>query len=292
MRRNRQKIKDFAERHKVPNYYTDAGMLFNDPRITAIYVATPPNSHKEYAIRALQAGKAVYVEKPMAMNYKECLEMIRVSKETGQPLFVAYYRRALPYFLKVKEWLNNERIGKPLTVDVKLLKTPQLTDFNRDQHTWRINKEIAGEGYFYDLAPHTLDILDFLLGEISEATGYSVNRGGLYRVNDTFATSFQFRSGVVGAGLWGFVHSEHSVRDHVIITGTHGEIRFSTFAFTPLQLFTDAGKESLEVPPPKHIQQPLIQTIVDELRGQGLCPSPGVDAARTSRIMDEILNNH
>lgn len=289
MRRDLDKVKDYAERHNVSKYYTDADQLISDPEVDAVYVATPPNTHAEYAIKAMQAGKPVYVEKPMAMNSAECEEMIKVSEATNQKLFVAFYRRALPYFLKVQELLKNEVVGKVLTVEVKQYRSPRTSDLTSSDHTWRVDKNIAGEGYFYDLAPHTLDILDFLLGEITDAKGFSANLGQFYDAKDTISAILQFKSGVIGNGQWCFVTSDQTDIDSIIITGTKGEIRFSTFAFTPIEVITDVFSESFDIPSPEHIQQPLIQTIVDELRGVGQCPSTGVSGARTSRVMDLIL---
>lgn len=290
MRRNEDKAKDYASRHHVPVWYTDAGQLINDPEVDAIYVATPPDTHKEYAIRALQAGKPVYVEKPMAMNYAECLEMIKAAEDHKQKLFVAYYRRALPYFLKVKELLAQEVIGKILTVDVKYFRPASDTDRDPAAHTWRLTQSVGGEGYFYDLAPHTLDILDFLLGEITQAKGCSNNLGHYYEVKDTVSAVWEFESGVLGTGLWCFVCAPESTCDQISITGTNGEIRFNTFAFRPITLHTPTRNTEYTFPAEAPIQQPLIQTIVDELRGVGLCPSTGLSGSRTSKVMDWIIN--
>jgi len=291
MRRDEEKVKDYARRHNVEAYYTDARLLINDPSVDAIYIATPPESHKEYTIQALMAGKPVYVEKPMAMNYAECLEMIRASEISGQKLFVAYYRRALPYFRKVKELIDQKSIGDILTVDIQYVRPPLDTDRDPARHTWRVKRSIGGEGYFYDMAPHTLDILDFLLGEISDATGYSENLGHYYEVKDTVSASFRFESGILGTGLWCFVGTEESRQDKITITGKNGEIRFNTFEFKPIELVTPDGIQFLETSSPEHIQQPLIQTIVDELRGTGKCPSTGISGSRTSKIMDMIFRN-
>ncbi len=289
MRRDARKAGDFAQRHNVPVYYTDAEDLIHDGNVNAIYIATPPDSHKEYAIRALQAGKPVYVEKPMAMDYEECLDMIKASRQSGQKLFVAYYRRALPYFRKIKELLEGGAVGTVLTVDVTYLRPPLISDLKEETHTWRVKEKVAGEGYFYDLAPHTLDILDFLLGEIVNAKGFSKNLGKLYRVKDTITAIMEFESGVIGSGIWSFVTSEKSKQDSVTITGSKGKLQFNTFAFEPIRLTTTAYTETFDIQPPEHIQQPLIQTIVDELRGIGVCPSTGISASRTSRVMDMIL---
>lgn len=290
MRRDPDKVKDYAMRHKVDKYYTDADQLIADSQVDAVYIATPPNTHMQYAIKAMQAGKPVYVEKPMGMNSAECEEMIRTSETTNQKLFVAFYRRALPYFLKVKELLESGVIGNVLAVEVKQYRSPRVSDLTSSDHTWRVNKDIAGEGYFYDLAPHTLDILDFLLGEITDAKGFSANLGQFYEVKDTISAILKFKSGIIGSGRWCFVTSAQTDVDSIIITGTKGEIRFSTFAFSPILLLSDTASESFDIPSPEHIQQPLIQTIVDELRGVGKCPSTGVSGARTSRVMDMILN--
>lgn len=290
MRRDEVKAKAYAERHGVPSYYTDADALINDPSVNAVYVATPPGSHKEYTIRALRAGKPVYVEKPMAMDYTECIEMVRASEESGQKLFVAYYRRALPYFRRVKELMDEDAIGTVLAVDVRFFRPPAPTDLIPETHTWRLKRSVAGEGYFYDLAPHTLDILDFLLGEIEEAKGFSENRRHLYEVKDTIGAVFRFKSGVIGTGAWSFVASGHTKEDSVTITGTRGKICFNTFAFEPVRLLSDGCCEDFSTHQPEHIQQPLIQTIVNELRGKGVCPSTGISGARTSKVMDLILD--
>jgi predicted dehydrogenase len=289
MRRDGEKAKDFAKRHHVGKYYTDAEVLIDDPDVDAVYVATPPQSHREYALKALQAGKPVYVEKPMAMNYAECLEMVEAARQVNQKLFVAHYRRALPYFLKVKELLDDSAIGRVLTADVRFIRPADASDMDPEQQTWRVKREVAGEGYFFDLAPHTLDILDFLLGEITEAKGYCRNLGGHYEVADTLSAIMQFGSGIQGTGEWCFVSSEKSREDSVVITGTEGFIRFSTFEFSPIHLSTEEKNEYFRPEQPAHIQQPLIQTIVDELRGVGKCLSTGETAIRTAKVMDMIV---
>ncbi|MCD7973866.1 MAG: Gfo/Idh/MocA family oxidoreductase [Candidatus Azobacteroides sp.] len=289
MRRDNQKAKDFALRHGVPSYYSEADKIILNPDIDAVYIATPPESHKEYAIKAMRAGKTVYVEKPMAMNYPECLEMLKVAEETNRKLFVAYYRRTLPYFLKVKELLDNNELGKLQTVTIQYSRAPLPSDKNVESHSWRVKKEIAGGGYFYDMAPHTLDILDFLLGEITEAKGFSANLGNLYPVEDTVSAIFRFQSGIQGTGQWNYAGAEGEEKDIVEINGEKGYIRFNTFAFKPIELATHRGREFYTTEHPQHIQQPLIQSIIEELRGNGKCPSTGVSGARTSRVIDKIM---
>ncbi len=290
MRRDAEKARDFAERHGVKKYYDNASDLINDPEVDAVYVATPPNTHKKYTVEALKAGKPVYVEKPMAMNYAECREMIEAAKESGQKLFPAFYRRALPYFLKVKETIESGKIGDVLFVNLLQYRPASLSDLQQSTHTWRVDKSSAGDGYFYDLAPHALDILDYILGEIEEAKGFTANMSKFYNASDTVSAVLRFQSGVTGVLQYCFVTDESSCDEKVVIVGTKGKVEFNIFAFQPIRVTTNAGEESYDIPSPDHIQMPLIQTIVNELRGIGTCPSTAESGARTSRVMDWIFS--
>jgi predicted dehydrogenase len=290
MRRDGAKAKDYAQRHHVPSWYANADDLIHDPKVNAIYVATPPQFHAEYAVKAMQAGKPVYVEKPMAAKYSDCIYMNKVSADTGVPLFVAYYRRSLPYFKKVKSLLDAQSIGRPLIVNIRLYIPARKEDLTLDYLPWRVNPEIAGGGYFYDLACHTLDILDFYFGSISQVSGLSANRAGLYGAEDVVAASFDFQNGLLASGAWCFVSSENAKEDIVEIVGTKGKITFSTFEFTPIILETATGKETFMPENPQNIQHYLIENIVKELRGEDKSPSNGITAARTNHVMDIILD--
>lgn len=288
MRRNSELAQDYAHRHGVPRWYDDARALLADPEVNAVYVATPPSSHKEYTLLAAQAGKPVYVEKPMALTSKECGEMITACKAAGVPLFVAYYRRALPRFLKVKELIDSGAIGSPRYVSITLTQSPPNEQVSERQLPWRVRPEISGGGHFVDLASHTLDLLDYLFGPVIAATGYARNQGNFYPAEDIVAGSLVFQSGVVGAGMWCFTVSASA--DQVEIGGTQGKISFATFANEPVIWSSSSGSQRFMIEHPPHVQQPLIQQVVDELRGIGRCASTGETGARTTWVMEQILN--
>ncbi len=291
MRRDGRKAADYARRHQVPKWYDDADKLVRDPDINAIYIATPPHVHKEYTLKAAEAGKPVYVEKPMARSHSECLTMVEACKKAVVPLFVAYYRRMLPNFLKIKELIHEGAIGDVRYVDIKLIKTlePDIVGASGQEDNWRIFPEIAGGGYFYDLASHQLDFLDYLFGPIKEAKGLAGNQAGLYPAEDIVTGSFHFKNGVMGQGIWCFSSSKVSEKEITTITGSKGEIRFSFFGGWSVTLEVEGKeKEIMTFEPPRHIQQPLIQSIVDELLGRGKCPSTGESGARTNRVMEQL----
>ena len=191
MSRTEQRAKKYAEEHGIKKWYTDASQLINDPNVNAVYIATPPSSHPTYAIMAMNAGKPVYIEKPLAASYDDCARINRVSRETGVPCFVAYYRRYMPYFLKVKELLDSGVIGEVQNVQIRYSCPPRKEDLNEETLPWRVIPEIAGGGYFYDMAAHQFDLIQELFGVITHARGYSANRGHLYRAEDTVSACFQ-----------------------------------------------------------------------------------------------------
>ena len=290
MRRRGDLAEDYARRHNVPRWYDDAEALIGDPEVNAVYVATPPDAHEMYTIMAAEAGKPVYVEKPMARSYQECQAMIEACREAGVPLYVAYYRRGLPRFLQVKALIESGAIGEVRFVSVMLYQPSSARDHDPQNLPWRVIPEIAGAGYYFDLASHTLDYLDYALGPIREVQGFATNQGGYYDAEDIVTGSFVFESGVHGVGTWCFTACAHVDLNEIV--GSEGVVRFSTFGVEPVVLETREGATEFPIDNPPHVQQPLIQTVVDDLLGTGTCPSTGESAARTSRVMDEMLKGY
>lgn len=289
MRRNGALAADYAHRHNVGKWYDNAEALINDPQVDAVYVATPPSSHRDYAIAVAKAGKPVYVEKPMAVNYAQCVEMINACQECNIPLFVAYYRRALPRFLKIKALLEEGAIGQVRFADVVFHRKALQNDRDRAPN-WRVNPDIAGGGYFYDVACHSIDILQFLLGQVQSATGYSSNQAKLYAADDIVSGLLVFENLAHASFVWDF--NAGSDLDRTEIVGDKGKMTFSTFGSDPILLENAQGTDMLTIDNPHHIQQPLIQTIVDQLCGRGKCPSTGLTGARTNWIMDRMTPAH
>ena len=287
MRRDAEKAADYARRHQVPTWYTDADALINDPNVNAVYVATPPDSHADYAIRAMRAGKPVYVEKPMALNAAECAAMNAVSLETGVPLFVAFYRRALPYFLRVKQLVDEGVIGEIRAVNMQLNWQPDDREVVAGRG-WRVSPAVSGGGLFHDLASHQFDLLAFMLGPIQSASGIARNQAGLYAADDVVVATFGFESGVVGTGSWCFTVNKEQRMEQTQLIGSGGKITFSFFENFIITVESAAGAEPITVPFPEHVQQPLIKLIVNELRGGSKSPSTGETGARTSQILDWV----
>lgn len=290
MSRTAEKARSYAERHGVPRWYTDAQTLIDDPEVNAIYIATPPSSHATYSIMAMKAGKPVYVEKPLAASYDECARVNRISEQTGMPCFVAYYRRYLPYFQRVKEILDHGTIGRIINVQVRFAVPPRELDYaHPDNLPWRLQPDIAGGGYFYDLAPHQLDLLQLFFGVIIEARGICANRGKLYGAEDSVSAVFRFESGLPGSGSWCFVAHESAREDRIQIIGNQGSISFSVFDYAPIVLHTSEGTQTIEVPNPPFVQYPLIKNVIEHLQGLAVCTCTSVSATPVNWVLDRIL---
>jgi predicted dehydrogenase len=285
MRRDAARAADFAHRFGVPRWYDDADELLADPDVDAVYVATPPDSHADYTVRAAAAGKPVYVEKPMARTAAECEHMIAACAQAGVPLFVAYYRRAMPRFATAAELVRAGRIG---TVRSVVIRNQRPADDPSQSIPWRLNPQVSGGGRFVDLASHTLDWLDFLLGPATEVSGAAAGPDGPAAETQVVA---RLRFGdVLGVGLWDYDAAEAC--DLIELIGDAGTLRLSSFGTEPLRLTTADGTTEIDGPYPPIVQEPLISNVMASLRGEAEPLSTGESAIRTARVIDTILAEH
>lgn len=286
MRRDETLLKDYALRHQVPMRFTNASELIQHPEINAIYIATPPNAHEQYAIEALKANKYVYVEKPMSTTVASCLNMQWVANELGGKLVVAHYRRALPIFLKIKSLLAQKYIGS--ITDVKITMHKKAAPKTYYENNWRVNKETAGGGLFYDLAPHQLDLVLYFFGDAVSYEGMATNKAGLYSVEDTVEGKINFHNGISFQGEWCFATDQETEQDEFIITGSKGIIQFAVFGHQ-IEIIKEGKIEYLNFDPPIHIQQPMIEKIVNYFLGKGDNPCSAAEAIKSMRVMEQFV---
>ena len=230
MRRDAGKAKDYAQRHHVPKWYNDADQLINDPDINAVYIATPPSSHETFALAAIAAGKFVYIEKPMALNYAAASNITKAATLNNAKLVVAHYRRQQPYFKKLKQLIEEKEVGNIKHVHLVYYKASLTKDELQVPKTaWRVNPLESGGGLFHDLAPHQLDILYSLFGSVKKVSGISLNQSRNYEADDFVTGYMLFANGVVFNGIWSFNAPASAERDCCEIIGSDGTISFSFF---------------------------------------------------------------
>ncbi len=289
MRRDAEKAKDYAERHNVPKWYSDANSLINDPDVNAIYVATPPSSHEEYTLAALNAGKPVYVEKPMSVNASSAAVMANAAKDAKQKLVVAHYRRAQPLYQKIKQLLADKVIGDTRFIKLELYKrSVSDEEMANPGRAWRVDNDIAGGGLFNDLSPHQLDLMYYFFGEADKISGFALNQAGLYNADDIVAGSILFQSGVLFSGVWCFTINNRDEKESCEIVGDKGKIVFSFFEHKPVLVTVNGETESFTFEPLQHVQQPMIEKIVDYFLDKGPNPCSGEEGVKVMTMIDKF----
>lgn len=285
MRRNPEKARDYAERHSVPDWYTNADELLKRSDINAIYIATPPSSHKEYAIAALKAGKDIYLEKPMALNAFEGFEILDTAKQLGRKICLAHYRRELPCFKKVKELIDSGIIGESQYAKIEIFQPEESDIIAQTEESWRTNAEISGGGLFHDIAPHQIDLMMHYFGTPIDFFGFS--KGKSSSVADLVSGQIEFQSGTIFQGAWNFTAPKSETRDNCTIIGSKGKIEFS-FYKEQVCLCTEERSETYEFSNPENIQLPLIEKVVKYFNGEGENPCTGQDGLKVMEIIDKF----
>ncbi len=221
--------------------------------------------------------------------------MIAACAAAGQKLFVAYYRRALPRFLKAKQLLEERAIGPLTGVHYRFAapghgNTGVIAHGGPPQPSWRTDVPISGGGLLLDLGSHAIDLLDFFAGPLHHVSGYAARIASDDQVENVVSLAFRTAAGVPGTAAWNFVSR---VKEDVLeLSGRDGRISLSVFSHEPVRLETARGVELFEFPAPQHIAQPLIQQVVDDLLGRGACPSTGESARRTNVVIDRALDEY
>jgi len=288
MRRNGALAADYARRHGIARWHDDAEAVIAAPDIDAIYIATLTDSHRDYTLRCAASGKAVYVEKPMAMDPAECREMIAACAEAGgealgrllSPRVAAFPQGARSR----RRWRDRRCAAGPIAAIRSATGGERLRRrcraVARRSGTERRRLLLRG-GLPY------LRFLDFLFGPIEDLHGVAGNKAGAWRPEDTVVASYRFASGVFGCGAWCYA-ADHDFEMNEIV-GSRGSLSFSTSEPLPIRLVRGGQIEEIAIADPPHVHQPLIQTIVDELNGVGRCPSTGESGARTAAVMGRLL---
>lgn len=290
MRRDAAKAKDYAERHGVPRWYSDAQQLIDDPEVNAIYVATPPDTHAYYAIAILQAGKPVYLEKPMTLNSREAEALVAAQQACGVKLSVAHYRRQQPYFKKVKELIDGH-IGVPRIANLRYHQRPLATDVLQSPGMqWRLNPEQSGGGLFHDLAPHQIDLMHYFFGNIASNSGMARNQAGLYGAADVVSGQIWFENGVLFSGQWAFNVAEKC--DVCEVIGSEGKVSFSVFDYLPIELVNGQGVQQFDFEPLPHVQQPMIAAVVSYIRGVGPNPCSVQEGYNVMHVLDDFVEDY
>ena len=281
---------DYIHRHQLKKAYRTVDELLADPKVNAVYIATPPKFHKDYALACLRAGKIPYVEKPLALTLKECLEIKALSERLDIPVYVAFYRRGLDKFIKIKELLAQNSIGQVRYIYVAQTMRVEESELDKKNLPWRVVPEISGGGKFLDMGVHVLDCLIWYFGEMEFINGIVENRGHYYDADDTIIANFKFKNGLIGSGTWCYVADKNI--NEVQIVGDRGRIIYDGLSATCFYLEKDGVQEIFNFIDPEHVAMPYQQAIVNEMIGKVNSFANFNDAINLAAMTDSLLSQY
>ena len=146
----------------------------------------------------------------------------------------------------------------------------------------------SGGGLFHDLSPHQLDLVQYFFGDYKTASGFSMNQGGLYAADDLTVGNIVFNNGVVFNGSWCFTAAKGNEIDLVEIFGAEGKISFPVFNTNKITVNKKGKEEVLQFEELQHVQQPMIEAVVNYFLGQAPNPSTPESAVDMMRIIDSF----
>jgi predicted dehydrogenase len=246
----------------------------------AVYVASPVAMHAPQTIASLRAGRHVLCEKPMAMDYEEACSMQRAAKETGRTLGIAYYRRMYPQVNRAKELIDQNVIGRPVLAEATSHDWFHPADGLRG---WLIDPAMAGGGPLYDIASHRIDLMNYLFGEPSRATGHISTLVHPTDVEDNATVLIEYQCGV--RGIVDVRWHSRVARDEFRIRGTEGEI-----SMTPLnsgRLEYPGGHE--ELPPHTNLHYPCVENFVAAVLDGSPLRSSAATALATAWVTQQVV---
>jgi len=243
--RSEDALRGFAAKFGFERYYTDYRLMIKDPGIDIIDNVTPNYMHAEPTIEAMEAGKHVIVEKPMAMNSREAYEMVRVAERTGVINMVAHNYRFVPAIVLARQLIGSGSLGR--IYHFRALYLQQSLANPEAPMTWRLRREYAGYGTIADLGSHVIDLARYLIGEVISVNGtlYTFNR---FRVNQAtgvreevnvdegFTAMLRFENGAVGLIEASKLATGHYNSLIIEVNGSEGSIRFDLERINELEV--------------------------------------------------------
>lgn len=209
------KARERAQALTQASIVTDAKSVLQHPEVTAVLVATPSGTHAQLAIAAAKAGKAIYLEKPLATSLSGGREVAAAVREAGVQTMVGFNRRFHPSHVRARRWLQEGRLGRVQAIQTcftEFVEEPALPGWKRSR--------ASGGGVLLDLGSHHFDLLRWFLG--TEPTEVRARIESRRSEHDTAWVDVQFADGVTAQCHFSF-HAGPS--DTLEFQGEHGTLR-------------------------------------------------------------------
>ena len=190
MSRDEDRAKHLLETHEASRYYTSVSDLISDTELDAVYISTPVYMHCGPTIEAAENGLHVMCDKPMAMDVNECKRMLDACNANEVQLQICFLFRFHSAFQQIKEWIAEGRLGRIVHARMPFMKyAPKPSD------DWHIDPSKSGGGSLIDLGVHSIDLLEYLIGEVAEVSAFCNSVIHNYDVDETSTLMMRFKNG-------------------------------------------------------------------------------------------------
>ncbi len=274
----------FAREFGAPRWYGSLPELLADPEIDAVYIATPVHLHAAQCLAAADAGKHVLCEKPLAMNVRECDDIIAACRSNGVTLGVAYYRHFYPVVARIRSILASGDIGAPVLAQVNAFE--HFNPAPEHPRHWLVVREQSGGGPMFDFGCHRIEVLLDVLGPIRGVTSMVGNVAFQRDVEDTAVAMFQFERG--GYGTLSVTHAAREPQDTLTIFCTEGSLHVASLNSGILHVRRGAQESIESLPPHPNLHLPLIEDFSAALLAKR-APTVTGETGRAVAVVEERI---
>lgn len=275
------RARDYATQHGIPAAGDSLSLVLEDPSIGAVYISSTNEKHREQALAAIEAGKHVLCEKPLAMTVAEAAEMVRAAEAAGVTFATNHHLRCSGSHRAIRDLIRDGRIGRVLSLRIfhAVHLPPHLQG-------WRINDPAAGGGVIPDITVHDADVARFLLGEDPVSVVAQMGASGMGQgVEDSAMSVWTMPSGAMVMSHESFTHP--FAGSGLEVHGTLGSI-FARGVMTQqpvgdVELVTKAGRELV----PFSSHNLYVQGLIDFLaatEGKGQPAATGWDGVASLAV--------
>ncbi|MCM8815007.1 MAG: Gfo/Idh/MocA family oxidoreductase [Candidatus Omnitrophica bacterium] len=280
--RDVSKAKELAELYGCQTYSDNFQDAIENPDVDAVYIATPVFLHAEQTVAAIEAGKHVICEKPLALDYRSAIRVVKAAQKSGVRATTAYFRRFSPKYLFTRELITKGIFEKILLTRICYHTWFQILP--QSPLFWRAQKDLSGGGIIFDMGSHMFDVLIGLFGLPVSVFAKMRKIVFDYSVEDSSAIIMEYENGMLVTASFNWNSKTYAHEFEII--GTRAKIRWIPYDGDKITLITDSKVEEVEKPNYKNVHYPLIEDFVSAIKENRNPAISMEDAAKTNLLME------
>lgn len=282
-----ENARSLAVEYGVDEVFTDLDEALGKSAAEAVYVATPVGLHVAHAVRALEAGRHVLVEKPLGSNREECERAIAAAEKSGGKAGCSYYRRLFPAYQQAREMIEKGEFGQ--IVLARMVYFSWFAPEEGDPKYWRVVRDKSGGGPISDMGTHMFDVLIGLLGMPVQVYARCANLVQRWDVEDTASIVMEMADGaqVTASFAW----NSKTWRHEFEIVGTEAKVYWHPYDTGQVVKTVGRQVDDLELPPAANVHQPLVEDFVQAVLQDRDPVCPLSEAAKTNVLLEAIYRS-